>query len=59
MNKTEKIDIKKKNDEYFMKEAIKEAKKAYQKNEVQHYVFFSKGYRYRPGYRIGVGICQG
>ena len=34
MNKTEKIDIKKKNDEYFMKEAIKEAKKAYQKNEV-------------------------
>ena len=34
MNKTEKIDIKKKNDEYFMKEAIIEAKKAYQKNEV-------------------------
>ena len=34
MNKTEKIDIKKKNDEYFMKEDIKEAKKEYQKNEV-------------------------
>ena len=34
MNKAEKLNIKQKSDEYFMKEAIKEAKKAYQKNEV-------------------------
>lgn len=34
LNKAEKLNIKQKSDEYFMKEAIKEAKKAYQKNEV-------------------------
>ena len=34
LNKAEKLNIKQKSDEYLMKEAIKEAKKAYQKNEV-------------------------
>ena len=34
LNKAEKLNIKQKSDEYFMKEAKKETKKAYQKNEV-------------------------
>ena len=34
LNKVKEPDIKTKSDEYFMKEALKEAKKAYLKNEV-------------------------
>ena len=34
MNKVKESDVKTKSDEYFMREALKEAKKAYLKNEV-------------------------